>query len=498
MKNTLAKTIGFLFIAGSASSCLDYDELRLNPNNPTTVPPSLLFTAVVPAPMSSFSDDYIFAQYHVWSATDNAAPVNYRFGSSSFNYSNLRNIDKMVSEAEKANAPVYIIMAKFLRAYQYVEMTKRLGDLPLSEAMQGNTIPRPKYDSQKSIYLQSLNWLDEASTELGTFIEANPGANILGDFYFDGNLRKWQQAINAYTIRVLISLSKKANDAELDVKGRFKNIVNNPSQYPLMGSIADNMQITHRDEEGFRGNYNPNNGVYRVSVVLADTYVDLLKRYEDPRLPRVADPTPNALAANPGNEAAVRADFNSYAGADVSASGATNVSRKLNGDLSFPNEARYWNFVGQPSILIGYAEQELHIAEAAHLGWIAADAKTHYDNGVSASMAFYGVDGGEAVEYLSDQAAYTSGVAGLRRIHEQLYLAYAENSGWESFFMTRRTGVPAYKISSENNVERVPVRWAYPTTEDTDNQENYRAALQLQFGSEVDDRDQVMWLLKDE
>src|SRR5690606_5303406 len=244
------------------------------------------------------------------------------------------------------------------------------------------------------------------NTELGAFIDADPGANILGDFDFDGNLRKWQQAINAYTIRMLASLSKKADDTELDVKGRFANIVSNPGRYPLMGSIADNMQITHRDEEGFRGNYNPNQGVYRASVVLADTYIDLLKQYQDPRLPRVADPTPNALAANPGNEAAVRADFSSYAGADVSASGATNVARKLDGNLSFPNEARYWNFVGQPSILIGYAEQELHIAEAAHLGWITADAKTHYDNGVSASMAFYGVDAGEATEYLANHAPY--------------------------------------------------------------------------------------------
>lgn len=493
---TIAK-IGYLFLLiCTVSSCLKYDDLRKNPNNPNTVQPSLLFTAVIPAPLSSFSDDYIFSQTHLWSSVDGASSVDYRFGRGGFSYATLRNIDMMEIEAAAANAPVYSIMAKFLRAYYYVEMTKRLGDVPLSEAMKGAEITQPKYDTQKSVYIQCLKWLDEANNELSAFITSNPGGTIAGDFYYGGDLKKWQKAINAYTVRVLISLSKKSDDADIDVKGRFASIINNPAQYPLMSSLSDNMQITHRDEDGFRGNYNPNAAVYRASVILVDTYIDLLKGYQDPRLQKIADPTPKALAANPGNEAAVRADFNSYVGADISASGGTNSVRKLNGEISFPNEKRYWNFAGQPSILIGYFEQELNIAEAAHLGWITANAKTYYDNGVKASMDFYGVDAASINDYLVNKAPYLLGGPGLTRIHEQMYLALAENSGWESFFMERRTGVPAYKFSSENNVTKIPVRWAYPTAEDADNRENYRAALVAQFGAEIDDRDQVIWLIK--
>ena len=492
----LFKISYLLLLMCTVSSCLKYDELRENPNNPNTVPPSLLFTAVTPVPVSSFSDDYIYAQYHLWSSVDAASSVDYRFGTGSFSYSTLRNIDKMETEAAAANAPAYSIMAKFLRAYYYIEMTKRFGDIPLSEAMKGAEITQPKYDTQKSVFIQCLKWLDEANNELGAFITSHPGETIAGDFYYSGDLKKWQKAINAYTVRVLISLSKKADDTDINVKGRFTAIINNPAQYPLMSSLADNMQITHRDEDGFRGNYNPSAAVYRASVVLVDTYINLLKGYQDPRLQKIADPTPDALAANPGNEAAVRADFNSYAGADISASGGTNSARKLNGEISFPNEKRYWNFVGQPSILIGYFEQELNIAEAAHRGWISADAKTHYENGVKASMEFYGVDAASINDYLANKAPYLAGSAGLTRIHEQMYLALAENSGWESFFMTRRTGVPVYKLSGENNVTSIPVRWAYPTAEDADNRTNYRAALVDQFGAEVDDRHQVMWLIK--
>lgn len=487
--------IGYLLLLMcTVSSCLKYDDLRENPNNPTTVPPSLLFTGALPGSESSFSDLYRNSQYHNFVAADLGVspPVNYRYGSSSFSYSTLSNIDKMVKEAEASNSPAYIILAKFLRAYYYIGMSRDMGDIPLTAAMKGAELPRPKYDSQKSVYIQCLKWLDEANLELGDFIAQNPGISVDGDVYFGGNLKKWQKVINAFAIRVLISLSKKETDADVNVKGRFQTIIQNPSKYPLLTGISDNMQLTHRDEDGFRGAYNPAAQIVVEGIIYADTYIDMLKAYQDPRLREVADPTPKALAANP-DEAAVRADFASYAGSDISVGLQVNNAKKSNGEFSTPNKARFLNFTGQPSILIGYAEQELNIAEAAHLGWITEDAKTHYDNGVIASMSFYDAVIGD---YLTAKAPYLTGTAGLKRIHEQMYLALAENSGWESFFMTRRTGVPAYKFSSENNVTRIPVRWAYPTAEDADNRENYRAALVAQFGAEIDDRDQIMWLIK--
>lgn len=493
MKNII-KTILLTFTLISVSSCLDYEELRKNPNDPTSVPPSLLFTAVVPKPTPAFTDSYSFAQYHIRNNSD-GNPVDYRFGSGGFNYGTLRDIDKMELEAEKAGAPIYMILAKFLRAYQYIDMSGELGDVPLTEAMQGANNPQPKYDTQKTVYLQSLKWLDEANQELGIFISNNPTYNLEGDFYFSGNLRKWQKAINSYTLRVLISLSKKENDADLKIKQRFSNIVSNPNTYPLMTDLSDNMQVVHQDKDGFRGPYNPANAAYRNDIVLVSTYIDILKNNQDPRLRKVADPTVKALAANPDKEA-VRANYNSYVGADISASTAQNSIKRVNGELSLPNFDRYWNYVGQPAILLGYSEQELNIAEAAHRGWISANAKNYYDRGVTASMEFYGVSPSETSTYLTFKAPYILGNAGLTRIHQQMYISLAENSGWESFYMTRRTGVPTYKFSSQNNVTKIPGRWAYPTAEDSDNRVNYRAALLSQFGSEVDDRDQIIWLLK--
>ncbi len=498
MKYLLYKSTCLLFLVGTLSGCFDFEDLRENPNEPNSVPPSLIFTGLTPGVTTSFVGSYEKMQYHFWIATDDVFPPNFNDGfGGSFNYGDIRNIEQMNKEAEIAGAPEYIILGKFLKARTYIEMTRRMGDIPLTEALQGIENPQPKYDSQRSVYIQCLDWLDEANLELGDFISANPGAILDGDVYFNGDLKQWQKLINAYTIRILVSLGKKADDAALNVKGRFANIIDNPRLYPLLTSLADNAQLTFRDEDGFRQSYNPNSAVNKDAVVYASTYIDILKRKEDPRLMQVADPTRDALEANPGNPNAVRADFNAYAGADIAAPATENSAKKLDGDFSFPNDARYWNFVGQPGILMSYFEQELHIAEAAHRGWISADAQTHYNQGVAASMEFYGVDPAAITDYLTNKQPYISGEAGLTRILEEKYVAYAENSGDESFFTTRRTGVPAYKFSSVNSITKYPVRWTYPNSEDLDNKTNYRAALVAQFGSEVDDRNQILWILRD-
>jgi hypothetical protein len=483
------------------NACLDYDDLRENPNDPNSVPPSLIFTEITPGPVAAFDSDYERMQYHLEIRTDNVSEPSFRsgFGGSFGGYGTIRNITKMNEEAEKANAPAYIILGKFLKARAYIEMTRRMGDIPLSEAEQGQDNPQPKYDSQKSVYIQCLNWLDETNTELGAFIADNPTVTIEGDAYFEGNLVQWQKLINAYTLRILISLSKKADDPQVNVQGRFSRILDNPAQYPLMEGLQDNAQLTYRNEDGFRQGYQPNCAICREAEMYASTYIDLLKNKLDPRLMQVADPTPMALAANP-NEAEVRADFDSYGGADISAKGSDNVTQKNEGLFSPPNFDRYWNFIGQPGVWLSYWEQELTIAEAANRGWISQDGKTHYDNGVIASMDFYNVSADDSNDYIANKQPYVAGMAGLTRTLEQKYIAFAENSDQESFFTTRRTGVPTYVYSTFNGIEddeTYPVRWTYPSSEQIYNAENYYNALRSQFGAEVDNIDQVIWLLED-
>ena len=119
-----------------------------------------------------------------------------------------------------------------------------------------------------------------------------------------------------------------------------------------------------------------------------------MKDNNDPRIYKVADPA--SALYNPNDPK----NLNAYVGANTGdAQGPMQVASDK-GQLSYPNEVRYYKgYVGEPYIIIGYAEQEFTIAEAINRGYVAGDAKAHYENAIKASMAFYGVSVDD-VDYL--------------------------------------------------------------------------------------------------
>ena len=84
-------------------------------------------------------------------------------------------------------------------------MTMKYGDIPMSEALKGLANPKPKYDTQKQVFIQSLQLLEDANTQLTALI-ANSNTALLGDFYFQDKLsggvdpltalKKWQKVVN--------------------------------------------------------------------------------------------------------------------------------------------------------------------------------------------------------------------------------------------------------------------------------------------------------------
>jgi hypothetical protein len=100
--------------------------------------------------------------------------------------------------------------------------------------------------------------------------------------------------------------------------------------------------------------------------------------------------------------------------------------------------------------------------------------------------------------YYADPAVQLSATpaTAINQIVLQKYIAFFENSGYEAYFNWRRTGVPAFDggVGVGNN-GTVPVRWAYPVSEQTVNTANHTAALTSQ-GFGADDLNQKMWLIK--
>ena len=100
--------------------------------------------------------------------------------------------------------------------------------------------------------------------------------------------------------------------------------------------------------------------------------------------------------------------------------------------------------------------------------------------------------------YYAQPAVQLSSTAAtaINQIVLQKYIAMFENSGYEGYYNWRRTGVPAFQGGSGvGNNGVVPLRWAYPVTEQTQNAANWNAAVKNQ-GFTADDLNQTMWLLK--
>ncbi|MEP6583489.1 MAG: SusD/RagB family nutrient-binding outer membrane lipoprotein [Ginsengibacter sp.] len=525
----MKKIINGLFIAMLAMFVLpsckkSFEDLYQNPNKPVSAPASLLLNGVLndmyDAPASLYER---WSQYFVINY-DYYGNNRYDFGEGTNYYSTLKNVVKMEEEATKAGLPqvnAYSALGKFFRAYFFTKMSLQVGDIPMTEALKGLDNFSPVYDPQKKVFEQAFLWLDSANSELGSLAASNDN-NLQGDIYFSNNLPKWQKAVNTFRLRLLINLSKKIADPDLNIKQQFSNIVSNESQYPIMDGISDNLQYQYV----FPTNLYPNNpgnfGFDALRYNSSATYVVLLTQLNDPRVFVTSEPA-TALVKGGKNPTA----FDAFIGASPGEDLGDMYLKTNNGQYSLLNRKRYYDtYTGEPSIQIGYPEMLFNIAEAINRGWITSGplggAEEYYKAGIEASMAFYNIplSGAMTVYFLHPGASlgvydtYTVNVdfssyynqasvkysgdnpAGLTQLLDQKYLALFRHSGLEGYYQFRRTGVPSFTTGpGTGNSDRIAVRFQYSGTEKTANAKNYQDALQSQYGGN-DDINGVMWLLQ--
>jgi hypothetical protein len=480
-----------------ANSCKDFDELQVDPNRTSEAHPGLLLTnieaavndqnnvvptfnvvdvgAMLASRMIVFTDGAAAEQYYGWQRND-------------FNrYNTLRQIAKMEEEADRLQLENYKPLALFLKSVQILELSKVFGDVPYSEALQTSSgIYEPAYDNQEDIYVKVLDDLKLANNNL-----LPGGGGITGDVIYGGDITKWKKLINSYSLRVLISLSQKTGNARLNVISRFKEIVDNPDEYPIFTSNDDNAALNFYDLAGNRYPYFNNNN-FKTAYYMEESFVDLLKAREDPRLFHFAD-------RKPEGDALPETDFNAYGGLGGSAPLSDNTNRLVAGEASRVDERYYLDPVNEPSVLMGYAELEFTLAEAAARGWITDNPKDHYEKGIRASFDFYGIEAAAQDSYLQQEEVEYVPEDGIEMIVIQKYINFFMNGGWEAFYNHLRTGFPEFDVDGGGilNNGQVPKRWMYPQTELQLNVENVQAAISRQYGGN-DDINGIMWLLQTE
>ncbi len=242
----------------AAGGCSNFEEMNTDPDTTTKVSPALLCTSALTT-MAKFSGDakaYIataaLPKYVAYAQEGQMAEQYNNIGRGSFTpYAVFPNLDDMVSFASKSGAyevAPYRGVEHFVKAYILYRLTMEMGDIPCSQAGKGRSegIMKVQYDPQEQVFATVLAYLQTAAENF-----SQSSANFPGDIFFGGDPSKWLKATNALRLKVLMSLSAKADNATLNVKTAFAGIVRDGR---LMESNDDNLALTYVENPNC---YNP-------------------------------------------------------------------------------------------------------------------------------------------------------------------------------------------------------------------------------------------------
>ncbi len=503
-------TASILITSGCTSS---FDDLNTNPDATTQVRSSMLATGLLldVVQEASYWKSDVFVKRMFWGEQIDDLQYN-KLGNAGFGWiRQLTNAQKMVELAPEGQEDAYTGLFYYLKGWSFYKTTMNLGDIPYSQALDINQYRYPVYDAQKDVFIGILNDLAKAEEFF-----AKATRDFEGDPYYSGDVKQWRKATNVLRLKVLMSLQKRAEDTpELKVKETFAQIV---SAGNIFESNDDNLQVVYMDKDDHKNPYHQTE-TRSINVFAGTTMlIDPLKEFEDYRLfyylaPAQAMTDPEFVPK--GNEVLKPNDWRAYNGLDVAGVFDVEKAKIADNMHNRPNDVYRLDYVGVPCISLGYSNMNFILAEAAERGWISGSAKEYYEEGIRASFEFVratvpaeyynGVEITDAYidSYLqADKTAYnTNGTETdrLKQIWLQNYLAGYFHMNGDAYYEYRRTKYPEWPINPDTNRNtdntKIPMRYLYPTRENSYNKDEFLNALNRQWDGR-DDTNHIMWLLK--
>jgi len=462
----------------------DFESINVNPNNPENVSPDLLMVTAIRGTVNDividgFNVGNIVAQY----ATEIREPNVDRyiwlgsFGTWNDGYNNLRNVVNLQKIAEDRGHENYQGIALVLKSILFQRITDAYGMLPYEEALQGKTegIYFPDYDSQEEVYQGIIADLEQANQLL-----SSNGGNIDKDILYNGDHMKWRKLANSLKMRVLVRQSN-----QVDPSARLREMVNNPQQYPIFESNADQATLDYIESPNYYPLANYRSGHFldrRLSKRLADQ----LNSTGDPRIKVFARPTQESQEAFQAGNGELQ--WAGVLNGETDDNLGSNIDDKVSafGEIYYVDQQEQADAEG---IIMTYSELQFILAEAAARGWINGDAESYYLEGIEASIAYYsGVSGRnlepEAGFYQQEGIAFEEENA-LVLIGTQKWISLF-STGLQGWFEWRRTGFPNLQPALvNNNDDQIPVRFRYPTDQQVTNEDNYQEAISTQGADNI-------------
>ncbi|WP_160710854.1 SusD/RagB family nutrient-binding outer membrane lipoprotein [Chitinophaga solisilvae] len=485
-----------IIIAGLAaaftfSGCTkDFESINTNPNSPAVTRPEYHLTQAITQTAYAYAENGFarrpaaLGRYITLIRNNDYELFRWTAVDWSDIYQRAMIVKTMQQEAAVTGQPAYTAAGKVLMAFNMAYLTDLYGDAPWSKALQSveNGNIKPVYDSQEDIYRSLLSLLKEANTEL-----KNNGAGIdaKADAMFAGSALKWRKLANSLRLRMLLRCAKNYPAAWTEMQ----EILSNSTEYPIMGSNADNAEVPYqgvkKDDSWAGGPLNMIDNDFQKTKASKEL-VDVLINRNDPRLELWIAPVSSREGAT--------IDKNLFVGIPHA---YTNPG-DYNGGESHQSTLSSYFRQNKPATfkasLMLWSEVCFIAAEAIQRGKVTLSGQTAenmYLSGISSSMEYYGLTAEAAKRsYYEQPAVKYNGT--LEQLITQKWIAMTFR-GAEGWFDFRRTGYPAFVAGPMAFQKTFPVRYAWPTTEQDVNIDNYNAAIKA-FGA--DDINTKMWYLR--
>jgi Starch-binding associating with outer membrane len=461
----------FFLIAFATISCeKDFGDININTKKPSQVPPQALFAFATKSLTNEMTNSNVNTNIfrmlaQQWTETTYVDEANYDLASRDIpqNFWNniYLNVIKSLNETKRLIPDQGILVSKGIQAnqdacteilsvYAFSVLVNTFGNIPYTEALNSDNI-YPKYDDAATVYTDLLKRLDAAISK----IKETDGGFDANDLLYGGNMAGWKTFGNSLKLRLGMMLA--------DVNPALaKTAVESASTHALTDN-HDNVTFHYLSAP-------PNtNQVWvdliqsgRGDFVAANTIVNTMTALNDPRIPHYF--TKDAKGEYSGGIYAAPNNFATFS--------------KPSSTITAPDfEALY----------IDAAEVHFLLAEAAERGMtIKGTAKEHYDEGIKASIEYWGGSSSDADTYLAQPSVdYATAKGDYRqKIGIQKWLALY-NRGFDAWTEWRRLDYPILTPPKNKTQDDIPKRYSYPVQEQNLNTKNYNAASTAVGGDNV-------------
>ena len=489
----------------TACNVKDFGDINKDPNNPSTAFTNYLFTSActyVPYfVLGSATNGYDpwqqeWTGYISESKNNQYGPLGttVQYSTSTIYLYALRNLDQIIQmnqdEEQKSLSNVGILgsnanqiaVAKTLSAFYYMSLTDITGPIVMSEAFKGKSedIWKPKYDPQDQVYKQLDDMLNEA---YGQFDESG-AFDSAADVLYKGDISKWKK-FNA-SLRMLLAI-KMCDVDPANGKSRFAKAYNDGG----MTSNDDSFMYTYDDLTWNRLYHwvSPDYSGAGFNAVPNKFIVDQMKEFKDDRMWAYFDI--EGYRGTRKESIFPRDQYTSFYGVPfgLESNDAVNAWTDCCASINY-------DLLGMSATVpvIPAARVLLTEAEAAYRGWISADAKSLYEEGIKASFEQWGVK--TADKYIASAAIAYDASKGLEQIALQRWIASYMSDGVEAWSDWRRLDIPKMPVgpgAAALGNNHYPYRLRFYT--DTDvayNEANYLEAVKTLRGG-VDDTSSRLW-----